>query len=116
MIRKANTEEIINSLSLKANVSDVSRTIAELQLQLDKKLGQEDLMRFSDDRVTKTDLHYMLSNKVSIEELTRVLQSKSNIHEVNMDISQLNQKIEEILKDFNKRLQNCALQKDYAFI
>lgn len=29
----------------------------------------------------------MLSNKVSVEELTRVLQTKSNMHEVNMDIS-----------------------------
>jgi len=58
----------------------------------------------------------MLSNKVSIEELTRVLQSKSNVHEVNMDITQINQKIDELLKDTNKRLANCALQKDCAYI
>lgn len=43
-----------------------------------------------EDRVTKQDLQYMISNKVSIEELTRVLQTKCNVHEVNMDISQMN--------------------------
>lgn len=69
-----------------------------------------------EDRVTKQDLQYMISNKVSIEELTRVLQTKSNVHEVNMDLTQINQKIEEILKDVNKRITNCALQKDFAFI
>ena len=46
----------------------------------------------------------MLSNKVSVEELTRVLQSKSNVHEVNMDINQINQKVDELMKDTNKRL------------
>lgn len=33
-----------------------------------------------------------------------------------MDISSLNHKIEEILKDTNKRFASCALQKDTAFI
>ena len=28
----------------------------------------------------------------------------------------MNQKIEEILKDTNKRFANCALQKDFAFV
>jgi hypothetical protein len=58
----------------------------------------------------------MLSNKVSVEELTRVLQTKSNMHEVNMDISQLHAKLDDISKDYNKRLTNCALQKDLAFL
>lgn len=58
----------------------------------------------------------MLSNKVSVEEMTRVLQTKSNIHEVNMDISQLNAKLDDMIKDYNKRLTNCALQKDLAFL
>ena len=69
-----------------------------------------------EDFVTKSDIQYMLSNKVSVEELTRVLQSKSNVHEVNMDINQINQKVDELMKDTNKRLQNCALQKDCAYL
>lgn len=93
----------------KANISDVSRTIAELQAQIDHKQSGDDIHRILDNHVTKQDLQYMLSNKVSIEELGRVLQSKSNVHEVNMDISSLNQKFDDMLKDLNKRLSNCAL-------
>ncbi len=58
----------------------------------------------------------MLSNKVSVEELMRVLQTKSNMHEVNMDINQINSKLDDMIKDFNKRVTNCALQKDFAFL
>jgi len=58
----------------------------------------------------------MLSNKVSVEELSRVLLTKSNIHEVNMELSSVNQRIEEIIKDYNKRLSSCCLQKDFNFL
>lgn len=51
----------------------------------------------------------MLSNKVSIEELSKILLQKSNIHEVNMELSQLNMKIDDIQKDLNKRLNSTAL-------
>ena len=101
---KVNQHDFHNSLSLKANVSDVSRTIADLQTTVDHKLGLEDVTKHLDEFVTKQDIQYMLSNKVSVEELTRVLQSKSNVHEVNMDISQINQKVDELMKDTNKRL------------
>lgn len=33
-----------------------------------------------------------------------------------MDLTQINQKIEELLKDVNKRITNCALQKDFTFV
>jgi hypothetical protein len=62
-----------------------------------------------EDKVSKQDLQYMLSNKVSVEELSRVLLTKSNIHEVNMELSSVNQRIEEIIKDYNKRLSSCCL-------
>jgi hypothetical protein len=32
----------------------------------------------------------MLSNKVSLEELSRVLVQKSNVHEVNLELTQMN--------------------------
>lgn len=66
--------------------------------------------------MTKDDLQYMLSNKVSLEELSRVLVQKSNVHEVNMELTQLNQRIDEMSKDFNKRLVSGALQKDLAYL
>lgn len=37
------------------------------------KQSAEDVRILLDDRVTKDDIQYMLSNKVSLEELSRVL-------------------------------------------
>lgn len=85
MMQKASSTELTANLQLKANVSDVSRAIAEIQSSLDQKQSFEDLNRFLDDKVSRQDLQYMLSNKVSVEELSRVLLTKSNIHEVNME-------------------------------
>ena len=62
-----------------------------------------------EDKVSKQDLQYSLANKVSVEELSRVLMTKSNIHEINLEMSQMNQRIDEIVKDYNKRLANCCL-------
>ena len=69
-----------------------------------------------EDKVSRQDLQYMLSNKVSVEELSRILLTKSNIYEVNMELNTLNQRIEEIVKDYNKRLTACCLQKDFTFL
>ena len=58
----------------------------------------------------------MLSNKVSVEELTRVLENKSNSHEVNVQIQQLDSKVEEIYSEMMKKVQSCALQKDFNLL
>jgi hypothetical protein len=50
---KANIQEFMTSLSLKANVSDVSRTISDVQAQLDKKFGQEDMQQMMENHVSK---------------------------------------------------------------
>jgi hypothetical protein len=80
MANKASNSDLTSGLLLKANVNDVSRTIADIMNSVDDKIGSDDLNRYLDDRVTKHDIQYMLSNKVSVEELQRVLQTKSNIH------------------------------------
>lgn len=58
----------------------------------------------------------MLSNKVSVEELSRILLTKSNVHEINIELSQMSQKVDEMCKDFNKRINQCSLQKDFTFL
>ena len=113
---KCNKSELNAGLSLKANVSDVSRTVADVAATIDAKLSLEDVQQIVDDKVPKSDLQYMLSNKVSVEELTRVLENKSNSHEVNVKVGQLDAKIEEIYSELMKKVQSCALQKDFNYI
>lgn len=50
-------------------------------------------------------MQYMLSNKVSFEEMQRVLERKSNQHEITAEFQTLNNKVEDIYKDVSKRLQ-----------
>jgi predicted nucleic acid-binding protein len=69
-----------------------------------------------DDKVSKNDLQYLLSNKISVEELQKVMENKANHHEVNLELQSLNSKVEEIYRDVSKRLQNCALQKDFTYL
>jgi hypothetical protein len=58
----------------------------------------------------------MLSNKVSVEELSRILITKSNMHEVNFELSQMNLKLDETCKDLFKKLSQCSLQKDFVYL
>jgi hypothetical protein len=44
------------SLTLKANVADVSRTIADVQAKVDNKQSADDVTRLLDDCVSKQDM------------------------------------------------------------
>lgn len=69
-----------------------------------------------DDKVAKSDLQYLLSNKVSVEELGKVLEHKASAHEVHLELQSVTGKIEELHRELAKRLQGCALQKDFTYL
>lgn len=48
--------------------------------------------------------------------MQKVLENKANMHEINIELSSMNSKLEEIYRDLSKRLSNCALQKDFNYI
>ena len=54
-------------------------------------------------------MQYMLSNKVSVEELGRVLDNKANTHEINASLQSLDAKVEDIYSELMKKVQSCAL-------
>jgi hypothetical protein len=55
-IFQASKNELNTGLSLKANISDVSRTIAEISSSMDGKIGFEDMQVILRDYVQKGDL------------------------------------------------------------
>ena len=113
---KCNKSELNAGLSLKANVSDVSRTVADVASSIDTKLSTEDVQHLLEEKVSKTDMQYMLSNKVSVDELSRVLENKSNTHEINASLQSLDAKVEDIYSELMKKVQNCAVQKDFNYM
>ena len=53
---KCNKSELNAGLSLKANVSDVSRTVADVAASIDTKLSTDDVQNLLDEKVSKTDM------------------------------------------------------------
>ncbi len=53
---KASKAEVNAGLSLKANVADVSRTLADIASTMESKLSFEEVQTLLDDRVSKADL------------------------------------------------------------
>jgi len=68
-----------------------------------------ELSQVLDEKVGKNELNYILSNKISIEEFGRVIESKCNTHEVNSLVQALEDKIQDIYADLNKRITSSAL-------
>ena len=58
---QASKSELHTGLSLKANINDVSRTIAEVASSLDTKISYDDLQTIMKDHVLKSDFQYLMS-------------------------------------------------------
>ena len=69
----------------------------------------EEVQSMLEEKVSKSDLQYLLSNKVSVEELGKVLEHKASSHEMHMELQSLNNKVEELHRELQKRMQGCAL-------
>ena len=54
--------------------------------------------------MSKDELQYLLTNKVSIEEVRTLLDGKANIAEVGEDIQQLTLKIEDRYTDLKEKI------------
>ena len=68
LVSRSEFDEVSNA---KADVTDVQNAINELESQISE-------IQPSEDRVNKTELQYLLSNKVSIQEIQRLLEAKAN--------------------------------------
>jgi hypothetical protein len=65
-----------SGLSLKANISDVSRTIAEVVTSLESRISVDDFQTMLKDYVLRSDFQFILSNKAGIDEVKTLLESR----------------------------------------
>ena len=66
--------------------------------------------------MSKVELQYLLANKVSIQEVSRILENKANVHDFNEQIKQLDDRVQHLYEDILKKTQNFALQKDLNYL
>ena len=104
--------DLNSSLAMKANLSDLSRAIAETRASLDNKISYEEVRAFLDDRVTRNDLLHLLQGKVSIEEFRTAIEFKVDVNEMQNEIRGLRMSIEELKHETANFLDQCATQRD----
>lgn len=66
--------------------------------------------------MSKVELQYLLANKVSIQEVSRILENKANNHEINESIKTLEDRVQHVYEDILKKTQSFALQKDLNYL
>lgn len=101
---------------MKANNSDVTRTVNEIVSSLEGKISFEDAQALLRDYTTKTDLQYQLSHKISVEEIKGLLETKVSTHEFKNELINLDNKIDDFNRDSNKKISGVATQKDIQTI
>ena len=83
-------------MSEKADFEEVQRALSEVESQLASLPPQ-------DDRVSKIELQYLLANKVSIQEISRILENKANNHEINETVKGLDDRVQHLYEDILKK-------------
>lgn len=104
--------EVASNLALKANLSDLSRAIAETRASLDNKISYEEVRAVLEDRVSKSDLLHLLQGKVSIEEFRTAIDFKVDVKELQNELRAVRNAMDE-LKNFTiASVQSCASQRE----
>jgi DNA-binding IscR family transcriptional regulator len=114
MPTRASKAELNSGLSLKASISDITRTIAEVASSLETKLSFDDCQSIlKDNYISKSDFQYLMSNKASIDEVRNLMDSKISASEFKLENNSLHQKWDDIYKDLNKKISNCVNSRDF---
>ncbi|EAR84714.1 hypothetical protein TTHERM_00637160 (macronuclear) [Tetrahymena thermophila SB210] len=113
---KASKSEMNTQLAQKANITEVSRTIAEIAQGIDNKICYDDLQLMLKDFVSKNDLQYQLSSKVNIEEVRSLLQTKASNMDLKQELQLLNVKFEELQREFAKKAATNVQHKDIEYV
>ncbi len=102
-----------SGLALKANISDVSRTIAEVVTNLEGKPSTEDLLSLLKDYVLRSDFQYLLSNKASIDEVKTLLEGRVSTQEFRSETTAISNRLEDLYKDSSKKFANLVSQREF---
>lgn len=70
--------ELNNTVNLKANISDVSRSLSEMATSLENKISFDELHNFLKDYALKNDLLYYANTKVNVDDVKQLIDQKVN--------------------------------------
>ncbi len=105
---KANKAELNAGLSLKANISDVSKTFAEVVANVESRATVEEVQGALAEKAARTDLDRLEATKVGREEIKQVAGMKAEIEE---ELSRMFDRIETVQRDLQSKLAATASAK-----
>lgn len=92
-------------------MTEVQRVISELECQV------QDIQTCNeDDKVSKVELTYLLANKVSLPELQKMIDCKTNTLDFNQQFAGLELKFAHMYEDLNKKVNQCASIREVNYL
>ncbi len=89
---------------LKVSTGDVSKMIAEMQHSNSQKPSFDDVSLMLRDYLLKTDAQYLLSSKVTIDEVRQLLDGKASSAETKSELHLLSGKLEDFRSEFLRQV------------
>jgi len=100
-------------LALKSNISDVSRTIADIASSLDGKLSVSDCHAILKDYALNDDLNYLLSNKVNKEEIRALTDNRVGLQDFRREVDRMDDKLTDFYNETQRKFSSLATQRDF---
>lgn len=90
---KVSHQDLHTSLSQKANTLDTQQSISLLQEQIN--LPNAEIQSILNEKVSLSNLHYLLGNKASLDEVRALLDNKRSKWDYETELRELEKKIED---------------------
>ncbi|KAM3147350.1 hypothetical protein pb186bvf_000601 [Paramecium bursaria] len=110
---RASKNELHTGLSLKSNINDISKTIAELATNLDSKISYEDSKTILNDYVLKNELQYLLSSKLDIDEVRQIMEKQQG-GEFKQEFVNLKQRVDDLQQSTSKKFTQLPSMKEFS--
>ena len=106
--------EVQQALSNKVDLTEYVNAINDINKSLTMRPSVDEISSMNEDKVSKKELQSALSQKLSIEDAKCIFDKKSDAIETNQNFISMQREIDNISKEINKKISQCALSKDIS--
>ena len=106
--------EVQQALSNKVDLTEYVNAINDINKSLTMRPSVDEISSLNEDKVSKKELQSALSQKLSIEDAKCIFDKKSDAIETNQNFISMQREIDNISKEINKKISQCALSKDIS--
>ena len=111
---RASKHELSNALALKANISDVSKTVAEVAHNIESRASEGEVQRQLNDKVSRNDLQYFLANKANVDEVKTMLEGVPSQAELTHELRSLAGRLDDLGSEMRRRVANIPTDRDIS--